>query len=75
MVAADVPKGKYVGRWLGRVAVRASGYFDLKGLGGTILCQGISYNYCRCLQQADGWYYTKTHLTLSMEELVPSSTG
>ncbi|MFX1536473.1 MAG: RNA-guided endonuclease IscB [Promethearchaeota archaeon] len=74
LVAADVPKGKYVGRWLGRVAVRASGYFDLKGLGGNILCQGISYTYCRCLQQADGWYYTKTHLPLSKEEMVPSST-
>ncbi|MFX0065276.1 MAG: RNA-guided endonuclease IscB, partial [Candidatus Hermodarchaeota archaeon] len=52
IVRADIPKGKYIGQWLGRVAIRASGYFDIKGLGGTILCQGISYKYCRCLQQA-----------------------
>ncbi|MEW6448262.1 MAG: hypothetical protein AB1426_09260 [Bacillota bacterium] len=30
LVLADVPKGKYAGRWVGRVAVRASGYFDVK---------------------------------------------
>ena len=30
IVKAAVPKGKYMGTWIGRVAVRASGYFDLK---------------------------------------------
>jgi hypothetical protein len=75
LVRADVPKGKYIGRWLGRVAIRASGYFDLKGMGGKILCQGISHTYCQCLQRADGWYYTKASLPPYMGDIVPSSTG
>ncbi|MFX0091127.1 MAG: hypothetical protein ACFFBD_05130 [Candidatus Hodarchaeota archaeon] len=75
LVQADIPKGKYIGHWLGRVAIRASGYFDLKDLGGTVLCQGISHKYCRCLQQADRWYYTKTSLPPDTGEVVSSSTG
>lgn len=42
LVAADVPEGKYASRWLGRVAVRASGYFDVKDGSGRRVCQGIS---------------------------------
>ncbi|MFX0090763.1 MAG: hypothetical protein ACFFBD_03280 [Candidatus Hodarchaeota archaeon] len=75
LVGANVPKGKYHGRWLGRVAIRASGYLDLKGLGGKSLCQGISYKYCRFLQHEDGWYSTKTTLTPYTSEMVHSSTG
>jgi hypothetical protein len=30
LVVADIPKGKYKGTWKGRVAVRATGYFDIK---------------------------------------------
>ncbi|MFX0061536.1 MAG: RNA-guided endonuclease IscB [Candidatus Hermodarchaeota archaeon] len=75
LVCADIPKGKYTGRWLGHVAIRSSGYFDLKGLGGKRLYQGISYKYCRCLQHGDGWYYTKTPLTPHTGEMVHSSTG
>ncbi|MFX0062985.1 MAG: RNA-guided endonuclease IscB, partial [Candidatus Hermodarchaeota archaeon] len=62
LVVADVPTGKYPGRWRGRVAVRASGYFDLKDHQGRRLCQGISYNYCRVLQHANGWYYTHQYV-------------
>ncbi len=75
LVRVDVPHGKYIGRWTGRVAVRSSGRFDLKGLGGQRLCQGISHQYCRLLQRADGWYHTQYILPPASGEMVPSSTG
>ncbi|MFX0064319.1 MAG: RRXRR domain-containing protein [Candidatus Hermodarchaeota archaeon] len=49
------------------MAIRASGYFDLKDHQGRRCCQGISYKYCRVLQRVDGWYYTL--------ELLPPVTG
>lgn len=59
IVKAAVPKGKYKGVWTGRVAVRASGYFDLKNFAGKHICQGINYRYCQLVQRADGWSYDK----------------
>lgn len=59
IVKAAVPKGKYKGVWIGRVAVRASGYFDLKNFAGDHICQGINYRYCWLIQRADGWSYGK----------------
>ena len=59
IVKALVPKGKYKGTWIGRVATRTSGYFDLRDAAGRRICQGISYKYCRLVQKADGWTYEK----------------
>jgi 5-methylcytosine-specific restriction endonuclease McrA len=59
MVKAEVPKGKYAGIWIGRVAVRASGSFDLKDNSGRRICQGINYRYCQQIQRSDGWQYNK----------------
>lgn len=59
MVVTEVPKGKYAGRWAGRVAVRASGYFDIKDSSGRRICQGISHRHMKVLQRADGWQYEK----------------
>ncbi|NHM28002.1 HNH endonuclease [Desulfofundulus sp. TPOSR] len=59
LVMAEVPEGKYAGRWVGRVAVRASGYFDIKDGSGKRICQGISYRHIKLLQRADGWQYEK----------------
>lgn len=59
LVAAEVPEGKYAGRWVGRVAVRASGHFDIKDSSGHRVCQGVSYRYMKLLQRADGWQYEK----------------
>ena len=59
IVKAEVPKGKYAGVWMGRVAVRASGGFDLKDASGNRICQGINYRYCRLIQRTDGWQYEK----------------
>ncbi|MBK1647628.1 RNA-guided endonuclease IscB [Rhabdochromatium marinum] len=54
-VRAEVPKGKKAGVHLGRVAVRATGSFNLQTPDATV--QGISYRYCRVLQRADGYGY------------------
>ena len=45
MVKAIVTAGKKVGTYVGRVAVRASGSFNIKTAGNTI--QGIGYRYCQ----------------------------
>ncbi len=62
LVKADIPRGKYQGTHTGRIAVRASGYFDLKNLAGNRICQSISHKYFRLLQKADGWQYGKTKI-------------
>jgi len=53
LVEAIVKSGKKIGRYVGRVAVRSSGSFNVTTAAGTI--QGISHRYCRMLQKADGY--------------------
>jgi 5-methylcytosine-specific restriction endonuclease McrA len=55
LVLAVVPSGKHRGTHIGRVAVRASGSFNLSTPTG--LRQGIAYRHCRLLQRADGYGY------------------
>lgn len=55
MVKAVVTSGKKVGTYIGRVAVRASGSFDIKTSSDTI--QGIGYKYCQLIQRGDGYAY------------------
>jgi 5-methylcytosine-specific restriction endonuclease McrA len=55
MVKAVVPKGAKAGTWLGRVAVRKTGSFNVQTLSGAI--QGISYKHCTVTQRADGYGY------------------
>ena len=55
MVEAVVPKGKKAGRYVGRVAVRSTGSFNIKTAQDTV--QGISHKHCRTLQQTDGYAY------------------
>ena len=59
IVAANIPKGKYEGQFVGRVAVRFSGYFDIKSGTGKRACQGISWRYMQVLQRNTGWQYEK----------------
>ncbi|OPX94017.1 MAG: CRISPR-associated endonuclease Cas9 [Pelotomaculum sp. PtaB.Bin104] len=59
LVVANIPKGKYTGRWIGRVIVRSSGYFDVKDGAGKWLCQGASHKHFRLLQRNNGWQYHK----------------
>ena len=49
------PTGKKQGSYIARVAVRASGSFNLQTAGGVI--QGVSHKHCRLLQRADGYGY------------------
>ncbi|MEA5497824.1 RNA-guided endonuclease IscB [Limnoraphis robusta] len=55
IVKAVVTTGKKVGTYLGRVAIRSSGSFNLTTATG--LVQGISYKYCKPLQKKDGYAY------------------
>ena len=55
MVKAVVPTGKKAGTYVGCVAIRTSGSFNLKTENATI--QGISYRYCQLIQHADGYNY------------------
>jgi 5-methylcytosine-specific restriction endonuclease McrA len=55
MVRAEVPKGIKAGVHVGRVAVRATGNFNIQTLAGAV--QGISYKHCRITQRNDGYGY------------------
>jgi hypothetical protein len=52
-----VPRGKKMGTYVGRVAVRTSGSFNLSTATQTV--QGISHRYCTVVQRADGYSYAK----------------
>ncbi|MDO0912153.1 RNA-guided endonuclease IscB [Streptomyces sp. DT2A-34] len=56
LVRATVPRGKRAGTYTGRVAVRASGSFNITTAVGTV--QGIHHSHFRMLQRADGYAYT-----------------
>ncbi|WP_235855010.1 RNA-guided endonuclease IscB [Nonomuraea aridisoli] len=58
LVRAVVPAGKKAGTHTGRVAVRATGKFNITTLHGTV--QGIHHRHVRLLQRADGYAYTIT---------------
>ena len=57
LVRAVVPTGKKTGAYVGRVAVRAKGSFNVTTAQGIV--SDISYRYCRRLQRADGYRYEK----------------
>ena len=55
IVKAVVPTGSKQGEYLGRVAVRSRGSFDIKTKTG--LVKDIGYKFCRLLQLNDGYLY------------------
>ena len=55
LVRAVVPGGKKMGTFVGKVAVRTSGSFNIVTSHGTV--QGISYRFCRLIARADGYSY------------------
>lgn len=61
MVKADVTNGKKTGTYIGRVAVRATGSFDIQTAEGVV--QGISHRYCKVVQRADGYGYSQLGAT------------
>ena len=56
MVYAVVPAGKKAGAYVGRVAVRATGSFNIQTARGVV--QGVHARYCLLLQRADGYGYS-----------------
>jgi 5-methylcytosine-specific restriction endonuclease McrA len=56
LVRATVTAGKKMGTYVGRVAVRASGSFNIQM--GKEVVQGVSYRYCTMVQRADGYGYS-----------------
>ena len=57
IVKAVVIKGKRIGAYIGRVAVRTSGSFNISTASGLI--QGISHKYCKSIHKKDGYEYGK----------------
>ena len=55
IVNSKVMSGKKMGTYFGRLAVRASGFFNIKTLEGVV--QGISYKFCKKAHHADGYNY------------------
>jgi hypothetical protein len=55
IVRAIVPTGKYVGTHVGRVAVRTTGYFDIKTASGLV---GANAKHCKIIQRGDGYGYS-----------------
>ncbi|AEP13381.1 hypothetical protein Cabther_B0379 [Chloracidobacterium thermophilum B] len=58
LVRVVVTTGKKAGNYLGRVAIRASGSFNIQSATG--LVQGIHHRCCTLLQRADGYGYSWT---------------
>jgi RRXRR protein len=55
LVMATVASGKKAGIHVGRVAVRATGRFNIQT--GSSVVQGVSHRHCRVLQRNDGYGY------------------
>ena len=55
IVKAIVTKGKKIGTYLGRVAVRTSGFFNITSQTGAV--QGVSWKYCQLIHRIDGYNY------------------
>jgi len=55
IVKAVVTTGKKIGSYVGRIAVRSTGSFNVSASTG--LVQGISHKYCKHIQKKDGYGY------------------
>jgi hypothetical protein len=75
MVIAQVPAGKYAGRYVGVVQVRSSGRFDIKDLHGRRVAQGTHWRCCRVVQRFDGYSYGKEDAAPSSPRLKLGASG
>jgi hypothetical protein len=57
IVRAEVSSGKKAGVHVGRVAVRATGSFNIQAADDVV--QGISHRHCRLIQRSDGYGYSR----------------
>jgi len=55
MVKAIVPTGKKTGTYVGRVAIRATGSFNIQTAAGAV--QGISHKHCKVIQRGDRYQF------------------
>jgi 5-methylcytosine-specific restriction endonuclease McrA len=55
LVKAVVKGGKKAGTYVGRVAIRSTGFFNITTKAGTI--QGIGHRYCQPIHRGDGYRY------------------
>jgi hypothetical protein len=55
MVKAIVPTGKKKGTYIGRVAVRKRGYFNIQTKG--IIIPDISWRYCKIISRQSGYNF------------------
>lgn len=65
LVRAMVPTGKNAGVHTGRVAVRATGSFNITTTHGTV--QGINHRHVQLTQRADGYTYRHTNTLKGVE--------
>jgi len=56
MVRPVVTSGSKVGTYVGKVAIRSTGSFNIKTARETV--QGIRHTYCRMVHCADGYAYS-----------------
>ncbi len=71
-ITAEVPSGKKKGCYLGRVAIRASGNFNIQTDSGVV--QGINSRHCRLIQRADGYHYLKLAPVLNIGDFQTKKT-
>lgn len=57
LVRAVVTSGKKIGSYVGRIAVRATGSFNITTARGTV--QGINYRFCNLIHRCDGYSYER----------------
>lgn len=73
LIKAIIPNGKKAGTHVGRVAVRASGSFNIQT--GSEVVQGISYKHCRVIQRADGYgYFLNRATSIGREQVKAQAT-
>lgn len=68
MVKANITKGKKVGVHTGRVAIRATGSFNIQTSDGVV--QGVSHRYCTVIQRADGYGYSWLKASTALRSLL-----
>ncbi len=69
LVRATVPSGKKAGVHIGRVAVRATGRFNVQTPQGVV--QGIGHRHCRIIQRGDGYGYSQVATTTLPSPAIP----
>lgn len=77
MVRAVVPSGVKAGIHTGRVAIRASGSFNIQGHqdGKSVVVQGIGHKHCRLIQRSDGYgYFLNRADNASRDQARPKAT-